>query len=557
MCLKISASPSVTRRSTQLNLQDYATKSFEAKRFTDFNIKSGASSFPVHRLVLACYSSFFEKLFQSSISEEHQNSAQLNDVDTKSLKILIDFMYNRNITINYENVLDILQTAHFLQINEVCDFCFDYLRTTITTENWYVVLFVLRLYKNDSLSKKLYQFVSVNFNAITQSRYFKKLTTEELKSLAQNLDRSIVTERSLNDAILSWITHDEINRKSEFSCFMSLLDLNQNSSDVQDAMLSTTLGKKNADCLNGVVDAPEIPRKKLRKTNSKLISIGGFETPSVVAEVYSTLSTPHKVYPSLPLQLLVYNKGLKMNEYIYTIGGSFDTDFQFVTNKVYRIRLGESKWKYTIPMSKERACMAATKYKDSIVVIGGVGRGFKRTRSAELFFPASNKWKVISDLNDLRSGAELVECDGSLYALGGYDGQRILASVERSSNLDKWEYSTPMKYSRFLFAAVCYKGEIYVIGGRCAIGNNISVLSSVEKFNSTERKWSSVESLKTARFAHAACLLDDKIYVVGGVNLHNEAIKLVECYNIKNGKWSGVCNIDRNLSRHCLVAIES
>ena len=63
-------------------------------------------------------------------------------------------------------------------------------------------------------------------------------------------------------------------------------------------------------------------------------------------------------------------------------------------------------------------------------------------------------------------------------AIGGYDGQHILNSVERfDPRVGTWEYAAPMSDRRYVAGAAILEGKIYVTGG-----HNESYLNIVDTF---------------------------------------------------------------------------
>jgi len=65
-------------------------------------------------------------------------------------------------------------------MDDVCQYCFDFLKTSIAIENWSEIFSTLRLYENDSVLKQLYQFISENFKNISKSENFKELEIKDL-----------------------------------------------------------------------------------------------------------------------------------------------------------------------------------------------------------------------------------------------------------------------------------------------------------------------------------------------------------------------------------------
>ena len=56
------------------------------------------------------------------------------------------------------------------------------------------------------------------------------------------------------------------------------------------------------------------------------------------------------------------------------------------------------------------------------------------------------------------------------------------------------------------------------------------------------------------RTGHAACVLQGKIYVVGGVNNSNKTVKKIECYDPGNDTWATVGSTQDELCNHSLIS---
>ena len=73
-------------------------------------------------------------------------------------------------------------------------------------------------------------------------------------------------------------------------------------------------------------------------------------------------------------------------------------------------------------------------------------------------------------------------------------------------------------------------GAYYVLGGT----NGTKVLRSVESWNE-EGNWNMITPMNKARMNFAATVLDDKIYVFGGINKMKQATSTIERYS--DGVW--------------------
>ena len=77
-------------------------------RFTDTVLVADGKRFPAHKLVLSSCSPYFDRMFQTGFLEQDSGTVVLKDFDAETLGLLLDFMYTATITINEDNVQDIL-----------------------------------------------------------------------------------------------------------------------------------------------------------------------------------------------------------------------------------------------------------------------------------------------------------------------------------------------------------------------------------------------------------------------------------------------------------------
>ena len=103
--------------------------------------------------------------------------------------------------------------------------------------------------------------------------------------------------------------------------------------------------------------------------------------------------------------------------------------------------------------------------------------------------------------------------------------------MKRIKNLDgSWEQSQSLQRARQWFAAVNCDNVIYAIGGQC-VNYASTPTNTVERFNPDANKWQYAKEMNTERSGNAACVMQGKIYVVGGVNAKEEVVKTIECYD--------------------------
>ena len=98
----------------QAKLLQYANTKRNDGDFNDVTIQAGAESISANRMVLACYSKFFESMFLLQLKERHQNTVEIKEFDGQAVKSVIEYIYSGKIDINVCNVMVVLGVADFL-----------------------------------------------------------------------------------------------------------------------------------------------------------------------------------------------------------------------------------------------------------------------------------------------------------------------------------------------------------------------------------------------------------------------------------------------------------
>ena len=552
---------SVTRERNEkyTELLQYANRKRLEGEFNDVTIQAGEQSISANRMVLSCYSKFFESMFLSSLKERYQDTVVIQQFDGQSIKILIEFIYTGTVDINTDNVTSLLSTADYLQIDEVKVFCFEFLAQTLTVGNCLEIWKISNLFNNPPALQQTYPYLCEHFFEIMQGEHFKTLSKNELNLLISKLDQSKVQEISMYKAILNWVQHDD-NRKSEFPGLFDKIDLHKIPSEfVAQEVAEENLVKINSNCAisvmsylaskvkcsNTKIDAGQNQltsnSKNTNSIQSKILRIGGEGSKSVV-EVYNVTGNSSMKYPDLPNKTSSHCS-VKIDNFVFCIGGKIDSK---ATNKVYRMNLNETtlEWKEVASMIEKRSDFGAAVYDGNIVVAGGHDGRFK-LKTVELYNVQANNWRMISSMKQKRCDHAVVAIRGAIFAVGGY----LTNFVEQLDRLDgEWREIQSMNCFRAGFAAVYYNGFIYAIGG--------AGLHTVEKYDLANNKWIIVSSLNMGRWLHGACVLQDKIYVVGGKkNLFGDAAKLTECYNCSFDQWEIIEGADDYHVHHSLVAL--
>ena len=544
--------PIIRHRNSTTCLLTYANQNRNQDCFNDVIIKTDNNQkIPANRMVLSCYSTFFEKMFKSKMKEQYQHSVYVKGIEEKSLKPLIDYIYSGQITINSDNVMSLLAGADYLQLDEVKDFCFDFMEEKLTSDNYFTFLNLANLYNSDSVKNKVYNFICSNYETLTETEDFKNLSNVNLTTSISMLNQYPVKQIVICKSILEWTKHDKEERSSKLADLLNQVNFDKLPIEYLQNVVFDDLIQQNLTCLQ-IMNChlfKLLKTSKLSEVETKVLSIGGRKTGKKVFEVYSGSSRESVDYPDLPEPLRLHCS-LKVNSSIYCIGG-FSHDANIADVRILELN-DYLRWEQAMPMNEARSLFGAAVFLNNLIVAGGHGENNDILDSTESYEIATKKWKTIAPLQRKRKENHLVVCDGHLFALGGNDGNTYLSSVERFDDTkNEWNEVASMRTPRSRFAAVSYEGFIYAIGGKTRINK---VVKTVEKYDPRSNTWTYVSSMESARYDHRACVLGGKIIVIGGWYV-DDSHKKIELYLPLCDQWLVETTVKEIVDEHSLVVV--
>ena len=537
------------RDENAVTLQQYANNKRMTDQFNDVTVVAGSERIVANKLVLACYSKFFESMFLSPMKERYQTEVEIQKFDGKIVRALIDFMYSGKINIHNANASQLIAAADFLQMDDVKQFCFEYLEDNLTVENCLEMVMFATQYNCSSALNTTYKLIADNFDQIVQSDNFKELSKAPLASLISKLISTKVPPSSIYNSILSWMQQKD-DKNNDFPELFLCLDLKAFSFQFLEEVISKEpLVKDNNDCVNAVMLCIFAKLKVDDSNLLKILCVNGINDYSV-SDVYSSTGDIRKIYPKVPYKPQ-HHCLVKKDDFLYCVGGKSTEGPVGKTNKVYQLNLFEPnlQWREMPSMNAKRMCFGAALYNGSLVVNGGE----PNLKTTEVFDVGSKQLRYIATTNQPRSNHALVAAKGSLFAIGGWNevSRQSVSSVERLDDLNgQWRKVQSMNTPRRVFAAVFCQGFIYAIGG-CTTKED----KSVEKYNIGNNTWTDVRSMNVERRCHAACVLQGKIFVVGGYNAASKVEKTIECYDPEFDQWTIVGETEHECVYHAVVAL--
>jgi N-acetylneuraminic acid mutarotase len=194
--------------------------------------------------------------------------------------------------------------------------------------------------------------------------------------------------------------------------------------------------------------------------------------------------------------------------------------------------------KAPMPTAREGLCTAEIDGK--IYAIGGWKNESAYLSNVEVYDPVTDTWDTTkTPMPTSRSGMGCAVVNGKIYVIGGWNPS-ILSTVEVYDPVtDTWDTTkTTMPASRGFVSARAVDGKIYVIGGTHGLSTILQGLSTVEEYDPVTDTWTSKSDMPTRRWSLGTCVIDGKIYAIGGIVGYPSISDAVEVYDPVTDTWS-------------------
>jgi len=151
-------------------------------------------------------------------------------------------------------------------------------------------------------------------------------------------------------------------------------------------------------------------------------------------------------------------------------------------------------------------------------------------------------WQEASPLPETLGWMPAVEVNNKIYVLGGgLDETRLTGRIYIYDPVDvTWEASESiLPIPRFAHAASVLNSKIYVSGGAPAAES--AALKDIQVYNPVTGSWEASIQMPVERAAHGSCVLEGKLYLVGGEleePTGNSVIGDVSVYDPSSQTWT-------------------
>jgi hypothetical protein len=245
---------------------------------------------------------------------------------------------------------------------------------------------------------------------------------------------------------------------------------------------------------------------------------------------------------------------------VYVIGGELLGTGTFpgpASGLVHIYDPANDTWSSGVDLPTPRKKLSAATVNGVIYVIGGepaVGSGLD-SRIVEAFNPAAPvpAWTTMTPMPTGRKDAAATAVNGQVCVFGGLSGPTTLSSLECFDPVaNAWSTEPPMPSARSLLGSDVLGGFAYAVGGHAPLAMTAEV-DTVERFDISNRTWSSVTSIPTRRESAAVVAASGLLFAIGGRNA--AALDSAEAYDPSVGTWRNKTPMPMPLTRLGAVAI--
>ena len=493
--------------------------------FCDVILEVEGRQLATHRCVLAANSQFFYTMFSSGMKESNQKLLSMKSVSFESMSLILDYFYTREIVINDQNVLELLNASSFLLVTPVKNACIEVLSKRLSSDNCFSIMQIAEQFDADELEEKAKDFIKLNFSILVNNEEFVSMSQEELVHFISSDDIQVEKEEEVYQCVLKWVKHES----SRVAVLPELLKhLRQGS--LPKEFLESELTKEPQLV---VADSHAVPlSKKGKKTKGTKRSKKSKSAKSAKGQ---------QLRPSTEIHDVMIGIGT----------GDCCKTFCYDLNNKQVMALGDLS---LFQFGPQVAVVGRTVY-----LVGGrtlTNGSVKRVSAAcfddvkKLKFSAGVKmgpeWKEKAPCEEARLKASLVALGGLLYYIGGWNLPSGCTNTVECYNPDmnEWNSCAGLNTARCKSGCVATENHIFIIGGGATIRQKRdSMLSSVEKYNPEENSWSYISPLKEARSEPGCVYWSGKIYAIGGID--NSGLPTLSCevYSPITDVWEAIAQL--------------
>ncbi len=529
----------------------------------DYTLLADDCTLKVHRTVMVACSDYFHAMLTGEMRESREQQVELKGVTAVGLQAVVNFAYTGTLSLNLDNLEDVLSAGTHLQMSEAVELCCQFMQMAITIDNCVDILNLTELYSlpNSRLSAR--KFILKHFETFSESEQYDKLNHDQLASMLGENSLKVLSEFKLFQLVLRWITNNRPEREVYTGQLMSQLRLPLLSGEeLVDQVSRVDVMRRNKECNELLTEAKDyhIVVSKQPLSQSSRTQVRSDKQSLVMCyeenlESYTFETEKHAFLKDASLPM--YSPCVcVVDNFMYACGGKYDSNEnnEIATARCFRYDPRFDTWFELASMNEARKDFAMVAFNNMLITIAGQDENMVMC-SVESFSIAKNDWESRTGTEYCVYGHTATVCQDLVYLCGGqkFDGHCSYVKVYNPPQ-DKWQSEQPMYHARSNHVAVEAANNIFVLGGNTEDSYGFPVpVTSIERFNPLTHQWTICEAQLNIRES-GACVVDDTIYIVGGINGQHYFSELLQKYSNSEDKVETVAKFPTRVhGRACCI----
>ncbi|XP_035503590.2 kelch-like protein 23 [Scophthalmus maximus] len=452
----------------------------------DATLRVEAESFYVNRQCLARQSPYFRALFFGSGVESKQRRVEIKGVGMQPFRVLMEHSRTCRLVLDRENVLGILVTADFLQLERARLLCCKFLERELHLSNCLGMMAYAWQLGCTQLYAAARQVTLTHFSAIIAEEDFLSLSKEAVADLLASDDLGINKDDLALEAILRWVSFD--HKREEH--FLELIELLRPESLSLPFITQLLTRMKSSD-----------PRAKL------------------IYKMNEHYPASWSVGRSL--------RRTRARDTLFVLGGPHDQEQQ----ALYQFHPPSGRWQSCAPLQRKNLTQySVAAVGDNVVVTGGFCRDvlWFSVDWVRIYECGNQRWVDAPALQKSRHSHCSIGLGSALYVLGGSMDEGLVADVERLvlGSEEGWEGVSPMVRAVERAAAAALGLCIYVA---CGLDENGEAFGGIQRYVVKEDQWDVVSYSPFPRYDLVATELNGALYLFGGQSLR---------FDVETDEWT-------------------
>ncbi|XP_032428877.1 kelch-like protein 23 [Xiphophorus hellerii] len=445
----------------------------EPDTIPDATLQVVGESFYVSRHHLALQSPYFRALFFGCGVESNKRHVEIKGVELQYFKVLMEYSKTHKLDLKRENVLGILETADFLQLERPRLLCCKFLERELHLTNCLGMMAYAWQLGCTHLYTAARQVALTHFSAVSSQEDFLHLSKETLADLLASDDLAIFRDDQALEATMHWVSSDP--KREEH--FLELIELVRPESLSLPFLSKLLTQMKSSD-----------PRARL-------------------------ISKLNEYYPP-SWSVGTSMRRTRASETLYILGGPHDKEEQ----ALYQFHPQSGRWQSCSPLQRKNLTQySVAAVGDNVVVTGGYFRDvlWFSVDWVRIYECGNQRWLDGPAMQKSRHSHCSIGLDSAVYVLGGSMDEGLVADVERLvlGSEEGWQGVNPMVRAVERAATAALGMCIYVA---CGLDENGDVYAGIQRYEAKEDQWDVVSNSPFPRYDLVATELNGALYLFGG-----------------------------------------